>query len=52
MARLELRQVTKTFATTTVIHGVERIKERLENEEQLRRDVMSVREQRCLFTLP
>jgi chromosomal replication initiator protein len=30
---------------TTVIHGVERIKERLENEEQLRRDVMSVREQ-------
>jgi chromosomal replication initiator protein len=30
---------------TTIIHGVERIKERLENEEQLRRDVMSVREQ-------
>jgi chromosomal replication initiator protein len=30
---------------TTIIHGVERVKDRLENEEQLRRDVMSVREQ-------
>jgi len=30
---------------TTIIHGVERIKDRLETEEQLRRDVMSVREQ-------
>lgn len=30
---------------TTIIHGVERIKDRLEAEEQLRRDVMSVREQ-------
>lgn len=30
---------------TTILHGVERIKNRLETEEQLRRDVMSVREQ-------
>jgi chromosomal replication initiator protein len=30
---------------TTVIHGIERVKERLESEDQLRRDVMSVREQ-------
>ncbi len=30
---------------TTVIHGIERVKERLEAEEQLRREVMSVREQ-------
>ncbi len=30
---------------TTILHGVERIKDRLETEEQLRRDVMSVREQ-------
>ncbi len=30
---------------TTILHGVERVKERLEAEEQLRRDVMSVREQ-------
>ena len=30
---------------TTIIHGVERIKDRLETEEQLRRDVMRVREQ-------
>jgi len=30
---------------TTIIHGVERIRDRLETEEQLRRDVMSVREQ-------
>ncbi len=30
---------------TTIIHGVERVKDRLENEEGLRRDVMSVREQ-------
>jgi chromosomal replication initiator protein len=30
---------------TTIIHGVDRIKDRLEAEEQLRRDVMSVREQ-------
>lgn len=30
---------------TTIIHGVERVKDRLESEEQLRRDVMSVREQ-------
>jgi len=30
---------------TTVIHGVERVKERLESEDQLRRDVMSLREQ-------
>ena len=30
---------------TTVIHGIERVKERLEVEDQLRRDVMSVREQ-------
>ena len=30
---------------TTVIHGIERVKERLESEEQLRREVMSVREQ-------
>jgi chromosomal replication initiator protein len=30
---------------TTVIHGIERVKERLETEEQLRREVMSVREQ-------
>ena len=30
---------------TTVIHGVERVKERLESEDQLRRDVMSIREQ-------
>jgi chromosomal replication initiator protein len=30
---------------TTVIHGVDRVKERLESEDQLRRDVMSVREQ-------
>ena len=30
---------------TTVIHGIERVKERLEAEDQLRRDVMSVREQ-------
>jgi chromosomal replication initiator protein len=37
---------------TTVIHGVERIKERLENEEQLRRDVMSVREQLYLNVNP
>ena len=37
---------------TTVIHGVERIKERLENEEQLRRDVMSVREQLYLNVSP
>ena len=29
---------------TTVIHGIERVKERLEAEEQLRREVMSVRE--------
>lgn len=29
---------------TTVIHGVERIKERLETEDNLRRDVMSIRE--------
>jgi hypothetical protein len=28
-----------------VIHGIERVKERLESEEQLRREVMSVREQ-------
>ncbi len=37
---------------TTVIHGVERIKERLEAEEQLRRDVMSVREQLYLNVMP
>ncbi len=37
---------------TTVIHGVERIKERLEAEEQLRRDVMSVREQLYLNVTP
>jgi chromosomal replication initiator protein len=30
---------------TTIIHGVERVKDRLEAEDQLRRDVMSVREQ-------
>ena len=30
---------------STVIHGIERVKERLESEDQLRRDVMSVREQ-------
>ncbi|MFN4293497.1 MAG: chromosomal replication initiator protein DnaA [Thermoflexales bacterium] len=30
---------------TTILHGVERIKDRLETEEQLRREVMSVREQ-------
>ena len=30
---------------TTVIHGVDRVKERLESEDQLRRDVMSLREQ-------
>ncbi len=30
---------------TTVIHGVERVKERLESEDQLRRDVMTLREQ-------
>jgi chromosomal replication initiator protein len=30
---------------TTILHGVERVKERLESEEQLRRDIMSVREQ-------
>jgi chromosomal replication initiator protein len=30
---------------TTVIHGIERVKERLASEEQLRREVMSVREQ-------
>jgi len=30
---------------TTVLHGIERIKDRLEAEEQLRREVMSVREQ-------
>jgi chromosomal replication initiator protein len=30
---------------TTVLHGIERIKDRLESEEQLRREVMSVREQ-------
>ncbi|MCS7059921.1 MAG: chromosomal replication initiator protein DnaA [Anaerolineae bacterium] len=30
---------------TTVIHGIERVKERLESEDQLRRDVMSLREQ-------
>ncbi len=30
---------------TTVIHGIDRVKERLEAEDQLRRDVMSVREQ-------
>jgi chromosomal replication initiator protein len=30
---------------TTILHGVERVKDRLEAEEQLRRDVMSVREQ-------
>jgi chromosomal replication initiator protein len=30
---------------TTVIYGIERVKERLETEEQLRREVMSVREQ-------
>ncbi len=30
---------------STVIHGVERVKERLESEDQLRRDVMSLREQ-------
>jgi chromosomal replication initiator protein len=30
---------------TTVIHGVERVKDRLESEDQLRRDVMSIREQ-------
>jgi len=30
---------------TTVLHGIERIKDRLETEEQLRREIMSVREQ-------
>lgn len=30
---------------STVIHGIDRVKERLEAEDQLRRDVMSVREQ-------
>lgn len=30
---------------TTILHGVDRVKDRLEAEEQLRRDVMSVREQ-------
>ncbi|MGQ9813544.1 MAG: chromosomal replication initiator protein DnaA [Candidatus Roseilinea sp.] len=30
---------------TTVMHGVERVKERLETEDQLRRDVMTLREQ-------
>ncbi len=30
---------------TTVLHGVERVKDRLEAEEQLRREVMSLREQ-------
>jgi chromosomal replication initiator protein len=30
---------------TTIIHGVDRVKERLEAEETLRRDMMSVREQ-------
>jgi chromosomal replication initiator protein len=30
---------------TTIIHGVDRVKDRLEAEDQLRRDVMSVREQ-------
>lgn len=30
---------------TTVMHGVERVKERLESEDQLRRDVMTLREQ-------
>ena len=30
---------------TTVMHGVERVKERLESEDQLRRTVMSLREQ-------
>lgn len=29
---------------TTVIHGIDRIKERLETEDNLRRDVMSIRE--------
>lgn len=29
---------------TTVIHGVDRVKDRLETEDQLRRDVMSIRE--------
>lgn len=30
---------------TTVIHGIDRVKERLEAEDQLRRDMMSLREQ-------
>jgi chromosomal replication initiator protein len=30
---------------TTILHGVERVKDRLEAEEQLRREVMSLREQ-------
>ncbi len=30
---------------TTVLHGVDRVKDRLESEDQLRRDVMSLREQ-------
>ncbi|MGQ9903806.1 MAG: chromosomal replication initiator protein DnaA [Anaerolineae bacterium] len=30
---------------TTVMHGVERVKERLETEDQLRRDVITLREQ-------
>jgi chromosomal replication initiator protein len=37
---------------TTVIHGIDRVKERLEAEDQLRRDVMSVREQLYLNIMP
>lgn len=37
---------------TTVMHGVERIKERLEAEDQLRRTVMSLREQLYLNVTP
>ena len=29
---------------TTVLHGIDRVRIRLENEEKLRRDVMSLRE--------
>jgi chromosomal replication initiator protein len=37
---------------TTVMHGVDRIKERLESEDQLRRTVMSLREQLYLNVTP
>ncbi|MCX6018342.1 MAG: chromosomal replication initiator protein DnaA [Chloroflexi bacterium] len=37
---------------TTILHGVERVKNRLETEEKLRRDVMSLREQLYLNVKP